>query len=324
MRKFHWSRPVTAAAFVLAACAAGSVAAQTVISAVSGFPKGNYWSKRFEAFVPAVNTAAKGSLRIDYKGGAPAVGSPFTMVQKLQKGIYGMVSTTGAYYTNSVPESDALKLTELSIQELRRNGGFDYIDKIHRAKGLTYLGRNTDYIPFHLYLNKKITKPDLKGLHLRVAPIYTNFFKALGATTQRSNIAQVYTYLENGTVADFGWPINGLLPDWHKVIKYRVDPGFYRGDIHFLMNLQKWNSLSRDQQAIIKAEIAKVESGNDWWKGEITKARAQQDKQGIEVIKFSPADEKFWIAKAKEAGWAGVNRVSPKHGPMLKKFFTKN
>lgn len=313
-----------AAAVAMVAGTAGAASAQTKISAASGFPKGNYWSKKFERFIPAVNEAAKGSLVIDYKGGAPAVGSPFTMVQKLQKGIYGMVSITGAYYTNVLPESDAFKLTEVSIQELRKNGGYDYIDMLHNEKGLKYVGRQIDYIPFHLYLNKKISKPDLTGLHLRVAPIYTNFFKKLGATTQRSNIAQVYTYMENGTVVGFGWPISGILPDWHKVTKYRVDPGFYRSDIHVLMNLAQWKKLSKAQQGVIMAKEIEFESRNSEWTKGIGKARAQQDKDGIRPISFSPADEKKWSRIAKEAGWDGVFRLSPKHGPKLKKFYTKN
>ena len=35
--------------------------------------------------------------------------------------------------------------------------------------------------PFHLYLNKKIDKPDLTGLKIRITPVYRDFFQALGA-----------------------------------------------------------------------------------------------------------------------------------------------
>ena len=174
-------------------------AEEVVISAASGFPKGTLFSKTFEGWVEMVNEKGKGLVRIDYKGGAPAIGSPFQLVKQLQEGVFNMVSTTGAYYTNTLPEADAFKLTELSVQELRKNGGFDYMAKLHEEKGVHYLGRHTDFVPFHLYLNKKIDKPDLTGLKIRVSPIYQNFFLALGATSaQRSTAPEVYSLLERG------------------------------------------------------------------------------------------------------------------------------
>ena len=92
-------------------------------------------------------------------------------------------------------------------------------------------------------MNKKVAKPDLTGLHIRVSPVYTAFVKALGGTTQTSNIAQVYTYMENGTVQGFGWPSLGWVPTWAEVTKYRLDPGFYSSALHTLVNLKTWKKL---------------------------------------------------------------------------------
>ena len=44
-----------------------------------------------------------------------------------------------------------------------------------------YLARVVECTPFHLYLNKKIDKPDLTGLKIRITPVYRDFFQALGA-----------------------------------------------------------------------------------------------------------------------------------------------
>ena len=77
-------------------------AEEVVISAASGFPKGTLFSKTFEGWVEMVNEKGKGLVRIDYKGGAPAIGSPFQLVKQLQEGVFNMVSTTGAYYTNTL------------------------------------------------------------------------------------------------------------------------------------------------------------------------------------------------------------------------------
>jgi hypothetical protein len=66
-----------------------------------------------------------------------------------------------------------MKLTERTIQELRKNGGWAYINKLHNEKLNSYfLARQGDGTPFHLYLTKKISKPDLTGLKIRVTPVY--------------------------------------------------------------------------------------------------------------------------------------------------------
>ena len=49
----------------------------------------------------------------------------------------------------------------------------------------------------------------------------------------------------------------------------------------------------------------------------------RQNEAGIQTIKFEGADGKAYLAKAYEAGWAGVIKQSPEHGPKLKEFFAK-
>lgn len=315
------------ATLVIVAAAAisapSAIAAEQKISGVSGFPKGTFWSANWERFVEAVNAEGKGVIQIDYKGGAPAIGSPFKLVQRVQKGIFGLVSITGAYYTNVLPEADAFKLSELTVLEFRKNGGFEYIDKLHQDVGLKYVGRHVEAVPFHLYTNVKLDKPDLTGLKIRSTPIYRNMFVALGASTLRSNIAQVYTYMENGTVKGFGWPIAGLLPDWHKVIKYRIDHPFYSAEIQILAHLGTWNKLGAPQKKFLLAMMDRFEQQNDRWADVVKESRALQDKQGIVPIKFSAEDEKKWYNTAFDAGWGGVIKVSPKHGPMLQKLLTR-
>jgi len=44
-----------------------------------------------------------------------------------------------------------------------------------------YLARVVEFTPFHLYLNKKIDKPDLTGLKIRITPVYRDFFQSMGA-----------------------------------------------------------------------------------------------------------------------------------------------
>ena len=98
-------------------------------------------------------------------------------------------------------------------------------------------GAPVDDNPFHLYLNKQITAPDLTGLKLRITPVYRDFFQALGATVVQTAPGEVYTSLERGVVDGYGWPITGIFDlGWHEKTKYRVDPGFYTAEVSILIN----------------------------------------------------------------------------------------
>ena len=41
------------------------------------------------------------------------------------------------------------------------------------------------------------------------------------------------------------------------------------------------------------------------------------------MIEFKGADGEAYLAKAYEAGWAGIIKQSPEHGPKLREFFAK-
>src|SRR5258707_161765 len=120
-------------------------------------------------------------------------------------------NATGAFYTNVMPESDAWKLTERPMAELRRNGGYDAMAAIYAQKmNAIFLARLVDNNPFHLYLNKPISTPDLTGLNLRITPVYRDFFHPLGATVVQTAPGEVYTALERGVVDGHRWPITAV------------------------------------------------------------------------------------------------------------------
>ncbi len=314
---------------VLAAAGAVSPAlsAEKTINAASCWPIGSPVSKPFQALVEEVNKRGKGVIQVKMVGGAPAIGSPFTLVQKMSKGAYDMVGCTEAYFGNVLPEAPVLRFAEMPYSELRKNGGIDYMQKLFNAKRIHYLARHNDFGPFHLWLNKPIDKVDLKGLHLRVSPVYTAFFKSLGATVQTSNIQQVYTYMENNTVQGYGWPALGWVPAWVKVTKYRVEPGFYNSTIHTLVNLKTWNSLDKAQQDVLTQVGMEFEARSEPNSKELTAALVKQKawmaSEGMETISLEGADRDAWLKKASDEGWKEVLDRSPDHGAKLKALFTK-
>ena len=302
----------------------GAQAKEITLRGASCFPIKSPPSRPFEAFVRRVNKDGKGIVQIKLLGGAPAIGSPFTLTRRVSRGAFDIVGCPDAYYGNVLPEAGAVRLTDFGPAVNRKNGGWAYINRLLAKKNLLLLGQTHHFGPFFLFLRVPITKPDLKGLHLRVAPVYTPFFRALGATTQRSNFAQVYTYMENGTVHGYGWPALGWNPGWIKVTKYRVEPGFYRAAIQTMMNLRKWRSMTKAQRAKLTEIVLAHEQTTERWPSRLGKRKIWMAKNGMKTILFKGADAKKWLTTATEAAWAEVYKRSPIHGPKLRKIMTKD
>ena len=231
---------------ILAAClaTAPAMAQEVTLRAVNAFAEGSAFAKPFEEFIAKVNADGKGVLQINYIGGPKAM-PPFEVGNAVKTGVVDIGNATSAFYTNLLPEGNALWLATRTIQEQRQNGAWEFVNKLHNEKmNVWYLGRGGDGIPFHLYLTKAIDKPDLTGLTIRVTPVYRAFFAALGATLVQTPPGEVYTALERGVVQGYGWPIQGIFDlGWQERTKYRVDPGFYSVDVGVLVNLDKWKAL---------------------------------------------------------------------------------
>jgi TRAP-type C4-dicarboxylate transport system substrate-binding protein len=247
MRKY-----VLVGAFLMGS-AAVATAQEVTLRAVTAFAEKTTYSRGFERFIERVNETGKGIIRINYIGGPKAM-PPIEVGNALKSGVVDIANSTGAFYTNLMPEADAWKLRQVPMAELRKNGGFNYMAAIYAQKmNAIFLANFVGDNPFHLYLNKKITSPDLSGLKLRITPVYRDFFQAMGATVVQTAPGEVYTALERGVVDGYGWPITGIFDlGWQEKTKYRVDPGFYTAEVSVIINKATWDKLTPQQKAVLQ------------------------------------------------------------------------
>jgi TRAP-type C4-dicarboxylate transport system substrate-binding protein len=314
-----------AAAIAAVAIAAPAGAQEMTLKAVSSFAEGTQDSLAFEALVKDINARGAGKIRINYLGGAPKVMNPFEVVKNLKDGLVDMANANSAFFTNVVPEADAFKLSELTIAELRENGGWAYMNKLLNEKANAYfLGNHLELITFNIYLNKPIAKADLTGLKIRVTPIYRAMVEALGGTAITSPPSEVYTLMERGTVDGFGWPTSGIFDySWEKVTKFRVEPAFYSAALHTLVNLATWSRLGPERQKIFEAAMAAAEKKSGERAALNDAERKRQEAAGIKAIQLSGAEAKKWSETARDAGWAAVTKASPEHAAKLRMLLTK-
>lgn len=318
-------RMASAVVVTLAASVAATVGAQEVtLRAVSSFQEGTAFARPFEEFLEKVNADGKGVVRITYIGGPKAM-PPFEVGNAVKSGVVDIGNVTSAFYTNLMPEAEALKLATRTIQEQRQNGAWEYLNKLHNEKlNAHYLARTGDGVPFHLYLNKPIDKADLKGLTIRVTPIYRAFFTELGANLVQTAPGEVYTALERGVVDGYGWPIQGIFDlGWQEKTKYRVDPGFYQVDVNILVNLDRWKKLTDAQRAVLTKAAQWVEQRNAR-NAEINAAEVKrQAEAGIRTIALTGAELARWNTTAQDAGWAYVKKIAPERADEMRKLLTK-
>ena len=311
---------------LLALLLAPAVAAaqETTLRVVSAFGENTQYVKNLEPFIQKLNAEGKGRLQLNFIGGPKAM-PPFEVGNAVRTGVVDIAMTTGAFYTNIMPEADALKLTQIPAPELRRNGGIDLINRIWNEKAnMQYLGRVIDYTPFHLYLTKKIDKPDLTGLKIRITPVYREFFQALGATVMQTAPGEVYTALERGVIDGYGWPIHALFDlNWHEKTKFRVDPGFYNAEVSLIINLDKYKGLPAKTREFLDRQTLAYEQQNDFWKTYNQNETKRQADAGIQTITFDAATSKAYVEKAKEIGWAAAIKASPQYGEQLKKVLAR-
>ena len=312
------------AVHLLSVSAGASAAQEVTLKGITAFAEKTFYSRGFERFIEKVNADGKGVIQINYIGGPKAM-PPFEVGNALKNGVVDIANATGAFYTNVMPEADAWKLAERPMAELRKNGGYAYMSNIYDQKmNAVLLARHIENNPFHLYLTKRITGPDLTGLKLRITPVYRDFFQALGATVVQTAPGEVYTALERGVVDGYGWPITGIFDlGWHEKTKFRVDPGFYSAEVSILVNKAALAKLNDAQKKVIMDAAAWIEGQAIETEKENAADIAKQKATGIEVVEFKGADGEAFRAKAYEAGWAGILKQSPEHGPKLKELFAK-
>jgi TRAP-type C4-dicarboxylate transport system substrate-binding protein len=305
------------------------LAAETVtLKAVTAWPKTASEYKAFAIFTEVAEqmVARKypGELKIQYVGGPEAVKTP-DQVQALQRGMVDIVFTTNAYYVSVLPEVDALKLSDFTPSEERSNGAWAYVNELHKKLGLHYLARLGLGTQFHLYLKKPIKSADLKGLNIRVSPMYLQVIKGLAGNPVVIPPTEVYAALERNVVDGYCWPSVGISDwGWQKQTKYIVDPGFYQVPNPLIVNLKTWNGLPKNLQDLLTEAAAESEKRVVAYFDDLAKQeRPALLKEGIQVIDLPPAEKEKFLKVAYEEGWKDIIQKSPQTGAKLKELLTK-
>ena len=106
---------------------------------------------------------------------------------------------------------------------------------------------------------------DLKGFKFRVAGFAGQILAKLGVVPQQLAGGDIYPALEKGTLDATEWvgPYDDEKLGFQKVAQYYYYPGWWEGGamLHNFINTEKWNSLPKNYQAIVRAAS---EQAHNW------------------------------------------------------------
>src|SRR5438045_4444855 len=116
------------------------------------------------------------------------------------------------------------------------------------------------------WFRKEIKEPgDFAGLKFRIGGYAGRVLQTLGCVPQQLAGGDIYPALEKGTIDAAEWvgPYDDEKLGFAKIAKYYYYPGFWEGGptVHSFVNLEKWNSLPKNYQAILTNACA---NANTW------------------------------------------------------------
>jgi len=313
---------LAAAAALLCATALGASgvasAAEVTLKAVSAFPKTLNFTQSFLRYVDKVNAAGKGVVQITYVGGPEAI--PVTeQPTALRNGVFDIHYGPTGYYAGQFPEGDALFGSNMTPWEIRETGGMQMLaDAFETRMSAHLLGWFDGGISVALYLREAPARTadggiDLSGKKMRAAPSYRELMSSLGATNVMIQAPEIYTSLERGLVDGVVWPVVGA-PDlgWHKFVKYRVEPTVNQVEIVALVNLAKWNGLSKEAQDILtKAAIEHERESYAFFQDLQKSERQMLIDGGIEIIELQGAAADAYVDTAVNSAWKRLDERAP-------------
>jgi TRAP-type C4-dicarboxylate transport system substrate-binding protein len=307
-------------------------AEEVTLKAISFLPKQINYSQSFAKFVEAFNKEAKGVVQINFIGG-PEVTPAGQQGQALKNGLVDMILCPPGLYLNLMPEGEVISGSNKTPLQLRKDGAYDVLDTVMQkrlnAKFLAHVAGGNN---FHLWTKAEPKRSadggvDFKGMKIRTAPLWKEFFDALQITTIVLPPPDVYTALERGTVEGTGWPVIGVRDfKWDKFVKYRIEPGYFQTDVVLAANLAKFNSLSKQAQGMLKKAAVKYEADSYAEFQEIEKAdKAAMKAEGMKVVELTGAGRKTFIEKAYAAPWKRMkDKGIPDYDALRAKFLAAN
>jgi TRAP-type C4-dicarboxylate transport system substrate-binding protein len=283
----------------------------TLTSFLPDIPPGANWHR---LFIQKVHDLSNGAMTIQLTGpeAFPAPDAP----SAVQRGAVDIASALGPFCSSLVPGADSIGRAEYSPMQMRdpnspSHGAYQYYQDAFAKVGIYFFGASVSSYPqvqTVIYLGKEIsTLDDLKGLKIAATGGSNKaFIDSLGATTVPIDFTDYFTSMERGTVDGYNIGIPGIQDfSLTPVTKAMLDEPFSSNGGFWIMNMDKYNSLSQAQKDVInQAAIQSEIEGADLFTQTVEKVKSDISAAGVKIIHLSPADSKAFYLAYRNNMWA--------------------
>jgi TRAP-type C4-dicarboxylate transport system substrate-binding protein len=287
------------------------------------FPPVNLWTHMFMDKVAAISN---GDLVINLIGGPEAIPTQ-DQPAAVQRGTVDIANAMGNFTDTLIPGVECLARAEIDPAGIRKTPAFPYIQEKAEEVGIYYLGASSPSEPqdqTNFFFKDVIsTIDDIAGKKIAsTGGTSREFIEALGAVCVPIDFMDYFTAMERGTVDAYYIGTPGILDiGGVDVTGCMLDEPFSSSGAHFLVNLDKWNSLSKAQQDVLTQAAIETEiDGIIAWNDLVDGVKTQISAEGVEIVKFSPAESKEFYLTYRESLWPGDIARHPEEATYIKQF----
>jgi len=284
-------------------------------------------------FVKIVNELGEGRLKIDYLN-AGAVVKPFSVMDGVHSGVLNGAHSVSAYWYGKHRAASLFGTgpcygftANQLLSWVYYGGGLELfnelIQDVLKLNVVGFLGFAMPAQPLG-WFKREINGPeDLKGLKYRTVGLASNLFQAMGLSVAQLPGPEILPAMDRGVIEafEFNNPSSDLRFGAQDVAKL-----YYLGSYHqaaeafeILFNKTKFESLAKEQQAIIKHAVRAAAADNEWkaWHAYSEDLQKLINDHGVKV-KRTPKS----IFEAQLKAWDEVEAElvkDPQQGPFIKK-----
>jgi TRAP-type transport system periplasmic protein len=276
-----------------------------VLEAVALIPTDNIAIAGIHWYADAVEEFSDGQLTIDIIGNGEVIPTE-EQIFAVGQGVIDVLFTMGDDVSQAEPLGFGIYLSGMKPWEEREAGIHDFYREVFAKSTNTYwLGHYDDPQFWVLTTNVRAESPaDLEGKKIRAGMTHFGALKAMGMRPVSAPMSDIYTSMERGIIDGFLFPALGWTEwGWGEVTKYIVGPRVPMQGGNgscTLINLDKWDSLSKEEQNWLTQPF--VEYGQKWYSDYYELAIGPEHGEGamlaagVERIEWADTDNE-WFAK---------------------------
>ena len=215
-----------------------------------------------------VDEMSGGRLKIKVYGGGELV-PPLGVFDAVSQGTAEMGHGVSYYWAGKCPAAQFFAAVPFGFNAQAMNawlysgGGMELWEEVYKQFNLKPMVAGNTGVQMGGWFNKEINSlEDLKGLKMRIPGLGGKVLAKAGGNAVLVAGGEIYTNLDRGVIDATEWvgPFHDLKMGFYKAAKYYYYPGWHENGsaLELMINLDAWNSLPKDLQAIVEAAAARA------------------------------------------------------------------